>query len=189
MMRAMMREKIIALLGSGVPATQVASACGVSDSYVSQILSEEGVQEKVQELRTEKAMRYVEHDEKLDSDEAAALKLVRRNIHNGFLKPMETLRHFQILNAARRRSDTGQTQADAPSTVIALNIPAAAIVQFKLTHERQVIEVEGRSLVPLPAAQVAKMARERKAVEQLESSLTPAPLTFDSHTQALLNEL
>lgn len=150
---------------------QVAMACGVTESYISQLLSDEGIEEQVSTMRVQKAAAYVEHDTALDSDEEVARQLVRRNLDHGFLKPMEALKHFQILNAARRKSDSHGNAQVPTSTVVQLNLPPSAAVQFKLTMDRQVIEIDGRSMTTMPAQQVTKLLREKKAQEMLQTAL------------------
>ena len=166
-----MKSKIIEMLGAGCSPVQVALACGVGESYVSQLLSEEAIAERVAELRATRAAAYLEHDDAIDTDEEVARKLVRRNLDNGFLKPMEALKHFQVLNAARRKTDSGSNTQVPTSTVVNLNLPAMAAVQFKLTMDKQVIEIDGRSMTTMPAQKVTKMLREKKAGEMLEESL------------------
>jgi hypothetical protein len=182
-----MKEKIVEMLGAGVTPTQVALACGVSDSYISQLLADENIATEVAEKRTVRAAAFVESDASLDSDEEIARSAVRRNLDHGFLKPMETLRHFQVLNAARRKSDSHAGAQVPTSTVVQLNLPAAAAVQFRLTVDRQVIEVDGRSMTTMPAQRVTKMLREKKAQEMLQTSLEGPKMTIKA--SSLLDSL
>jgi non-ribosomal peptide synthetase component F len=145
-------------------------ATGVSEGYVSQLLSDETVAAAVTERRAVTAAKFIEHDERLDSDEEVARKLVRRNLDNGILRPMEALRHFQVLNAARRQSQGAQTQVPL-STIVALQLPPSARVEFKLTVDKQVVEVDGRSMATMPASHVQKLLRNKKAQEDLTDVL------------------
>lgn len=182
-----MKDKIIEMLGAGVTPVQVALACGVSESYISQLLADEHVEAQVKALRVEKAAAYVEHDAQLDSDEEVVRRKVRRNIDDGFLKPMELLKHFQVLNAARRKSEGAGTAQVPTSTIVQLHLPTAAAVQFKMTVDKQVVEIDGRAMTAMPAAQVAKMLREKKAVETLDMALEQPKMELK--TSALLNAL
>lgn len=159
-------RKVIDLLGAGVSPVQVALACGITESYVSQLLSQQEIADEVTSLRAARAAQYVEHDDNLDSDEEKARRLVRRNLDNGILKPMEALQHFRVLNAARRQSQAA-VATPAVSTVVTLNLPVAAQVQFKLTTDKQIIEVDGRSLATMPASSMARMLKERQTRETL----------------------
>jgi hypothetical protein len=102
---------------------------------------------------------------------------------------MEALKHFQVLNAARRKSDVHASAHVPTSTVVQLQLPQAATVQFKLTTDRQVIEIDGRSMVTMPAQRVTKLLRERQteARETLQAALD-AP-KMDIKTSKLLESL
>lgn len=191
------QEKIVALLGVGVTPTQVALATGVSDGYISQLIARPEIAAQIAELRTAKAAEHIEHDASLDSDEELARRLVRTNLDRGFLKPMEVLRHFQVLNAARRKSDVSNLQSAPTATIVNLQLPAQAAVQFQLTVDRQVIEVSGRSMATMGAKQVATMLQEKRKTavavetrELLNSSLgDPLKMVGDSRTEALLQSI
>lgn len=174
------KDKIIELLGAGISAVQVASACSVDESYISQLLSDDAINARVQALRVARASKYVEHDDSIETAEKNALALIARNLENSFtLKPMEVLKHFQVLNAARKKTDGSSNAAVPQSTVVTLHIPAAAAVQFKMTTDKQVVEIEGRSMNTMPASAVNKLLRERKAKAQLLESLG-APMVIDT---------
>ena len=184
-----MKHKIIDMLGAGVSPVQTALAIGVTEGYISQLLAQEDIATQVQELRATRATAHIDHDTALDTDEEVARKLVRRNLDNGFLKPMEALKHFQVLNAARRKTDVvGQTQVPT-STVVNLNIPTMATVQFKMTSDRQVIEIDSRSMATMPAREVTKLLREKKAVEMLEQSSILAGPPMKIATPSILERL
>lgn len=165
------KDKIIELLGAGISPVQVAGACGVSESYISQLLSDEAVTAHVQALRIQRTSKYIEQDNSIEAAEKRALELVSRNLETGFMKPGEALKHFQVLNAAKRKSEGSAVGTTPNSTVVNLTIPAAAAVQFKMTTDKQVIEIEGRSMSTMPASAVNKMLRERKAKQVLQQSL------------------
>lgn len=183
------KDRVVELLGAGVTPVQVASAVGCSESYVSQLLAVPEIEAMVRKLRSERAAEYIEHDDSVQAAEKAALGLVRRNVDNGFLKPMEALKHFQVLNAARRKSDSTGGTAVPTNTIVNFTLPENAAVQFKMTTDRQVIEVDGRSMATLPAAQVAKMLREKKAAEQLLESLEPLRIEIGEAAAAMISEL
>lgn len=179
-----MQEKIVEMLGAGVTPVQVARAVGCEESYVSQILAVPELHGRITELRAVRAAQYIEHDDTIEEMEKRAL--VRLSNAIDFLRPMEALKAFQVLNSAKKKSDAASRQDVPTSTVVNINLPAAAITQFKLTSDKQVIEVDGRSMATMPAAKVAQMLREKKAGEQLQEALG-APLVID--TPAFVTEL
>lgn len=163
------QTQMLELLGAGVPAVQVASACGVSESYVSQCLADEEFSKRVTLKKSERAGQYIKHDNNIDSLEDKVLQKLERLLPL-VTKPMDAARIFQTLNNAKRKSDPTSGQASSPNVIVSVELPEAAAVHFKMTAQNQVIEVEGRSMVPMPAGQVASMLRKKQTERLLEHS-------------------
>ena len=166
-----MRDRIIEMLGHGIPATQVAAAVGCDDSYISQLLSNETVASRVQELRSIHFSEFVEQDKKVDTAEAAALAKVESLIPF-ITRPAEAVRVYAVLNAAKRRTADASQSGAAPAQTVVLDMPEAARVRFTLTQDRQVIEIEGRSMTTMPARSLALQLEQRNAARLLS---TPIP--------------
>lgn len=178
-----MKERIIEMLGQGLSATQVASAVGCDDSYISQLISDEDVSRQIQELRAENFSKYVEQDKFLDDAEARALEKVSSLV--GFIsKPAEAVRVFGILNAAKRRTVDQVNQQQAVAQTVSLDLPAAARVRFTLTHDKQVIEIEGRSMTTMPAKNLAARLEQRNASRLLDMQVPATILDVKSETIA-----
>lgn len=186
-----MKDKILDLLGANVPPVSVAQAVGCEESYISQLLAEEEFYKQVLEKRAVRASKQVKHDGSIDEAEESALRMVRRNVESGLLKPMEAVKHFAVLNSARRRSDVGMTNSQPTNVVVNLNLPAAAVIQFKLSVNKEVIEVDGRSMTPLQSKEVARLSHEKKNADATRLLEAPAiELTpMQARTQALLQEI
>lgn len=169
-----MREQIIEMLSNGIPATAVAAAVGCDDSYVSQICAEEGVAEQIAANKAARFSSYIEHDKNTDSAEELALEKVKQLIPF-ITKPAEAALVYKTLNTATRRT-TGAAQA-TPQTAAVVNIhlPAAAAVQFQLNGERQVIDINGRSMVTMQAKTLVEQVEQRRAVRALQMNV-PATL-------------
>jgi len=170
-----MREQIIELLGRGIPATQVASAVGCDDSYISQLLSSEDVSLRVQQLRAAHFSAFADADKALDTAEEEARRKLSSMI-SFITKPTEAARVFATLNAAKRRTDSATTAAPVAQTV-RIDLPEAARVTFTMTHDRQVIEVGGRSMTTMPARNLAAQLESRQATRLLD---TVVPLSLVS---------
>lgn len=157
-----MQEKIIELLGSGLSPTTVAAAVGCTPSYITQLLSQEEIAKQVAELRIAATVQYVEHDKKVDSLEENALKKMHQLLPM-VTRPMEALRIFQIANAAKRKTEGADAAAHRPvAQVVNINIPAAAAVAFKLSPDRQVVEIEGRSATSMSAQELNRQLAARR---------------------------
>lgn len=180
-----MRDRIIEMLGKGIPAVQVASAVGCDESYISQLLSQEEVSTKVQELRAENFSNYIEQDRILDEAEAAALQKV------AFLVPMitrptEAVRAYSILNAAKRRTVDQINAQQAVAQTVALDLPAAARVRLTLTSDRQVVEIEGRPMITMPAKNLTARLEQRRATSLLDMQI---PNVLDVKMETIAEKL
>lgn len=165
-----MKDRIIEMLGNGIPATAVAAALGCTDSYISQLLTEDGVVEQVQALRAVKFQEYAEQDARLETAEQKALNKIESLIPY-ITKPSEAARVYGILNAAKRKTGVHATQNSQVGTVVQLNLPQAAVVSFTLTSDKQVVEVEGRSMVTMPAKSLAARLEQRNAARLLTADV------------------
>ena len=165
-----MKDKIIEMLGSGIPATQVASAVGCDDSYISQLLSIPENYERVVQLKAEHFSSYLAQDQRADDLEAQALERVGQLIPF-ITRPAEAVRVYGVLNAAKRRTVDAASAAQAVAQTVSLELPAAARVRFTLTADRQVIEIEGRSMTTMPAKSIAAQLEQRNASRLLRASV------------------
>lgn len=151
------RDKIISYLGQGISQAVTAEACGVTASYVSQLLDEEGVQQEIAKLRAGKLQRDLEVDDSLANIEKDALAAVGKKLP--YVKgPLEAAKIFQILNAARKRSEVGKDADAAESMSVTLVIPKAANVLIEVNSRQQVIAVNDQSIAPLPSKALPAMA-------------------------------
>lgn len=173
------REKLLGLLAAGVSQTSAALAVGVTDGYVSQLLSEQEFSAALVEKRGASLSAAVEHDAKIESVEAKALRAVETKLP--FVRnAIEAARIFQILNSSKRRLEAGSSGGDSlGAQQVTIILPRAAAVQITMNTLNQVIEVQGRSMATLPsralpslATDVAERRRitdESNAAELLES--------------------
>jgi len=183
-------DKIVELLGAGTPAHVIAQVVGCDPSYISQLGSREDIVARVSEIRASRAAEMVQHDNNIGALEQVALERMGR------LLPLQTnlmqvTKVFQVLNAAKKSSDMGIAgNAAQPGTIVTIHMPAAAQVHFKLTSDQQVIEIEGRSMVPLPSHMVAAKLRGMKADRLLEDAkiLTSTP-ALSNRTKSIVDQL
>jgi hypothetical protein len=162
-----MQDKIIEMLGRGITATQVAAAVGCDDSYISQLMSSPEIAERVANLRAVHFSHYVEQDKELDSAEEEALNRLKQLVPF-ITKPGEAARVYGVLNAAKRRTADSSAIASAPAQTVTLELPEAARVSFTITHDRQVIEIAGRSMTTMPAKSLAAQLEQRNAQRLLD---------------------
>ena len=169
-----MKDKIIEMLGRGIPAVQVASAVGCDDSYISQIVADPDNAAKIQELKAVHFSKYVEQDASLDEAEAAALDKVKFLVPF-ITRPAEAVRVYAVLNGARRRTGENANAAAPVMATVSLDLPEAARVKFTLTADKQVIEIAGRSMTTMPAKSMAAILEQRNAARLLATDVPFRP--------------
>lgn len=169
-----MEDRIVDLLGAGVPPGVVAQSVGCDPSYVSQLCEREDIVARIQDLRSQRAAEMVGKDKDINDIEQLALNRIKT------LLPMQTdlmkiTKVFATMNGARKSTDIGLAQqGNQPSAIVSLQLPAAAEVFLKITTDNQVVEIAGRSMVPLPSNQVAQKLRAVQAAKLLDSTTTAA---------------
>lgn len=147
-----MKDRLIELLGDGVPQAAAAEAVGVTPARISQMLSEDPVfSEAVNTRRLARLTRYSQIDNKYDELELKALKRLENSMALLPLsKPDQIVRVINTLNSARRKSQVSQQEAH---TQVALQVNVAMpefLVNryFKVNQDKnQVIEVDGKPLI------------------------------------------
>lgn len=167
-----MKEQIVSLLASGIGTVQVAEAIGCDPSYVSQIAGEH--REQIGTLKAERFSEFIARDKMLEQAEDLVLNKTVQLIPF-ITRPSEAARVYGILNTAKRKTGDAAGQQTNPGTTVVINLPAAAAIQFTVTADKQVIELEGRSMVTLPAKNVEQRLQERSA-QRLLNQRVPASL-------------
>lgn len=165
------RAKILSLLGKNIQSSVVATAVGVSESYVSQLLSDENFAQEVTALRTQVLESYTERDASYDSIEDKLLVKLDSAV-TYMTKPSEILAALKVVgNAPRRGIDPTQRSGAGVTnhnTVIHVELPAQLIASFKSNALGQVVEAEHtsldgettiQSLVTLQSHKVEKLLR------------------------------
>lgn len=157
-----MKEQIASLLVAGVSRKQVAAATGVSEGYISQLVNTD---EEFQRITANTG--DPEHDSKIDALEREALAKMQ-----GLLQYetnlMRAAKVFQIANNAVRRSQGVSSSENGP--VVSITLPTAMAVGIKVTTDKQVVEIAGRSMATMSSKQVQEKLKEKKAAQLLEDA-------------------
>jgi hypothetical protein len=163
------RDKIIGYLGRGVSPLVTATSCGVTPAYVSQLLEEESVREEIALKRASLLEDALAADSTLERIEKAALKQVEAKMP--FVRTaIEAVKIAATLNGMKRKAaSTDQTSDALAAQQVTILLPRAASVNLKINENNQVIEVEGRTMAPLPS----------KALPSLQARLAPPAAVVD----------
>lgn len=174
-------EKALELLGANVPNHIVAATLGVTESRVSQMLSQEDFAAKVAERRYNAVAKYNSMDDKYNNLEDKLLDKLEKVIPL-MVRPRDILEGLSKMNAAKRRGMTSPDQAATTAQVINLTVPVTLVNKFKSDARGQIVEVtDGSSSQTLVTAtmqdieSLAHGASERLLMSQ-EAEALPARL-------------
>ena len=165
-------RKALDLLGSGVQPVQVAAAIGVSEGYISQLLSDEQFQLAVAQKRYDSLLAASARDASYDAIEDELLQKLKTSL--AFMtKTGEILAAIKVINGAKRRGATSAVGAQANSQVVQLVLPAGVRARFAQDAQGQVVEVQtdtgSHSLLTATSSGVKQLLAAQKS--QLVSQL------------------
>jgi hypothetical protein len=135
-------EKALALLGQGFDPSVVASACGVSPSRISQLLSREDFAEVVALKRYEALQKNNLRDQKYDDLEDGLLAKLEGSLAMVF-DPLKIARLLMVVNQAKRRGAATPESITQRSPTATLNVPTLLINHFstQLNVNNQVVQI------------------------------------------------
>lgn len=168
-------QRALILLGQGIEPRTVASAVGVTDSHISQLLSNPEFAARVADLRYSTLAKHAERDTEYDEIEDTLLEKLKNCIPY-MSKPMEILASVRIINQAKRRGAVANPTAQSQNPVIQLNMPIQIINQYRLDANNQVIQAGQQALVTVQSGALKSLvdtARQRKEAQNVE--LLPSP--------------
>lgn len=165
------REKIIAYLGQGIQQSIVASSCGVTPAYVSQLLELEEVRTEVAELKAKQLQVALDVDSTIERVEAEALRQIEKKLP--FVRSaVEAAKVYSTLNAAKRKASSAASSEDViAAQQVTIIVPRGAALHFKINANNQVIEVEGRTMAPLPSRALPDLQRSKLATASDKSEV------------------
>lgn len=169
------QERIMSLLGSGYPAPVVASSAGVTESYVSQLMSLDWFSAQVQELKFLNLKKHTELDDAYDDLEDKLLKKLDKLVPL-IVRPMDVARVLQTVNAAKRRGAGSSEVGHITQNIVNLTLPPALMQRFVKNANNQIVEVQDgtgqqNSLVTTSSGSLERLSREAREAEELSESL------------------
>lgn len=153
------KEHAILLLSQGIPTSQVAAACGVSDSYISQLKADPEIQTQIAEKQAAHSIADMQFDDDLETAENMALQKIKSNI--AFANMGQAIAAFRILNTARRRADPVVTADAAVSVTVNLTLPQSAVPRYVTNANNEIIEVEGKTMLSATAKNLDQILAEK----------------------------
>lgn len=159
-----MKERIIALLGNGVSPAIAASAVGCTESYISQLISDESVAARVSALRFDNLQAASDRDKKADVIEDELLDKLKLTLPM-MMRPAEIVRSLAVVNALKRRASSAPETMHIHNQVINLQLPQHTALRVSMSASREIVEVEGRTLVTMPASQLLKESKNHATLQ------------------------
>lgn len=152
------RERALQLLGVGVPPESVASACGVTVSQISQLVSDESFALELAELKFQNLARHNERDNKYDALEDSLLDRLD-DMKCLMTRPIEILKAIQVVNSAKRRGASAPTQITSQANLVQITLPSIIVNKFTTNIQNQVIQANGQELLTMQAGTLLKKAK------------------------------
>jgi len=163
-------DRALALLGAGVAPAQVAASLGVTDSYISQLVSDEHFAARVAELRFESLQKHNARDNKYDDMEDKLLERMEDCLPL-MHRPMEILKAIQVINMAKRRGQSTPESLTNKQTVIQLNIPVQILNTFRANPQGQVTEIGNQSLLTIQSGSLESLVKEKRNGGELQQGI------------------
>lgn len=139
--KSSVEERALILLGQGtISSEEVAAACGVSPSRISQLLSDVDFAEKVSLLRYENLQKHNARDATYDDIEDKLLDKLKKSLPMMF-RPMEILKAIQTINGAKRRGHSAPETIVNQQTIVNLLLPSQITQKFTTNVNNQVVSV------------------------------------------------
>lgn len=167
-----MRDRALTLLGQGHSQVTVAAALGVSESYISQLLSDEDFHSQVVSLRAENLSAATELDNKYNKIENALVDKLEV-ASKLFVLPRDILNALVKVNSLKRRGAMAAPDTVTRDRVVVLQLPSAVKYEYITNINQQVVEIkepdQSHSLITVPIKQLGEMAHERETKKSLLS--------------------
>jgi hypothetical protein len=151
-------SRALTLLGQGVPASVVASTCGVTEARISQLVSDPEFAAQVAELRFSNLQKHNERDNKYDTIEDNLIKRLE-DLLPLMMRPMEVLKAIQVINAAKRRGASAPDSIIQQQTFINLTIPTNLIQKFQVSTNNHVVQAGDQTLITMQSGSLLKKVK------------------------------
>ena len=155
--------RALELLGSGVPQEAVASALGVTPSYISQLLSDTAFAAKVTEKKYSLLSKHTERDASYDLLEDDLIEKLNKAKHLMF-RPADILAAIKVVNGAKRRGTDSQSSIVTQQNIVEITMPTQIIQQFTTNIVNQVVKVGDQDLITIQSGDLLKEVTPEEAL-------------------------
>lgn len=163
------KSMILSLAEAGVPNKDIALRARVSESYVSQVLSEESYRRKVIESKLAVLDERTRRDAKYDELEDKLIEKMNKSV-SMLSKPRDIMNALIAINKAERRgassAEIAEFARESDSTVVVLDIPERASIRVTKSRTGEVVAINDRNLITMDS---------RKVLEEIKDNVTKLP--------------
>ena len=170
--RNSLAERAKTLLGSGITAATVAGSLGVSEGYISQLLSDSVFASEVSSLRYTALQSHNARDDRYDTIEDKLQDKLEQSIPL-MIKPDTILKAIQVINGAKRRGATADIVEVAPQSMVTITLPKATIQNFTTNINNQVIKAGNQDLLTIDSDKLTNLSKEETANALSQSETRP----------------
>lgn len=175
------RDRALELLGNGVGIESAAAALGVTPSTITQLLSQEDFAAEVASLKFKNLAKHSKRDAAADELEESILERLKDSMALMF-KPMELLKAYQIVNAAKRRGVASQEGIASQAQVVRLLVPQITLQQFTSNTHNQVVVAGSQNLTTM---QSGSLLRKLKEINNEPIAISHGPGTFPAEEERI----
>ncbi len=160
-------DRALSLLGAGVVAHSVASALGVTPSYISQLLADDVFATKVATIRYENLQKHNVRDDSYDNIEDRLIKKLSDQL-SLIMRPETLLKAISVINGAKRRGVAAPEQVVNNQNIVTLVLPAIIAERFSVNIHNQVTRAGDQELHTIPSSNLlAQVEQKREARRNL----------------------
>jgi plasmid maintenance system antidote protein VapI len=161
--RSTTEKRAIELLGSGLSAATVATAIGVSESRISQLMAQKDFADEVATIRFQNLQKHNEMDNAYDRMEKKVATQLEEMLPL-MTRPMELLKAASVINGMKRRGSSAPEQMVNQNQVVQLLMPTVITQKFTTNVNNQVIHAGNQTLETIQGSQLLAAAKAKSQV-------------------------
>ena len=173
----LLSERALSLLSSGVSPVQVAAACGVTESAISQLVSNPEFSAALTLAKYENLQRHNARDNKYDILEDKLIDSLERNLPL-MMRPLEILKALQVINGAKRRGQSAPDQVVQQQNIVSIQMPTLIVNKFTTNISNQVINASGQELLTIQSGALLKQVKGAENDELSKRAQSSNSLSF-----------
>jgi len=178
-----LKERIAVLLSSNVRPAQVSRALNVSEGYISGLMGgDDEFKMRLGELVAERMEHEVVVEAGYDNVEKDALGAMKELIPNADMRELSLALEAVNKHQLRSGKGAGGQSGGSGGMSVTVQLPShvTQAIRIEVSERNEIVEVAGKGMLSLTAAQFGDKLRERQAVGR-EANQLPSPTEEVNH--------